>query len=86
MIFQNRKPQAHQPASLEDYVFDNPVTLHAGRWNLRIEKGDAWIFCNRGNFPLTTTQSMHFEPSDGDILIRRLYVKSIVKFHAMEQA
>ena len=32
------------PVIIEDYVFENAITLPKGNWLLTIEKGDAWIF------------------------------------------
>ena len=69
---------------VEDYVFETPATLPVGQWELFIEKGEAWVFTDRGNFVLNANDAMLFVPEDGEIKIKRLYVKSIVKFKATE--
>lgn len=68
--------------SVEDYIFGNPVTLSAGQWELAIESGHAWVFCERGDFVLNTHETMVLFPNDGEATIRGLYVKSVVKFKA----
>lgn len=74
------------PQIVETYVFETPAILPQGFWTLTIEEGDAWVFCNRGDFPLHAGKSATFEPCDGLITIRRLYVRGKVKFRAQQHA
>jgi hypothetical protein len=70
------------PQIIEDFVFETPAVLHEGSWTLTIERGHAWVFCNRGNFTLNPGESATFQPADGAITIRRLYIRGLVRFHA----
>jgi hypothetical protein len=74
------------PNNIEDYVLETPAFLPIAHWTLTIEKGDAWIFCNHGNFILKAGESASFAPSDGAIRIRRLYNRGLVKYHATKYA
>ena len=74
-----------KPVVITDYVFDVAFTLPKGRWEVTIEKGDAWVFKKHGNFTLHTNDSVNIEASvDGEIQIKRLYVRGLVKFHAKQ--
>lgn len=68
--------------SITEYVFDTPTTLPEGNWALTIEKGYAWVFCNRGDFVLNAGESATLNASDGPIRIRSLYTKGAVKYQA----
>ena len=74
------------PVVIEDYVFGTPFTLPQGHWMLTTEKGEAWIFTDKRNFTLKANETMMIDPSDGDVHIKRLYVKSVVKFQAEKLA
>lgn len=73
-----------KPVVSENYVFETPVTLPQGDWKLHIEKGDAWVFCKRGNFSVKANETIMFEASDGPIRISRLFVKGTVKYQATQ--
>ena len=67
---------------IENYVFETPTILPAAEWELHIAKGYAWVFCSNGNFLLKPNESIVFTADDGEITIKRQYVKSVVKFIA----
>lgn len=71
---------------VEDFVFETPTVLQEGSWTLTIERGHAWVFCNRGNFTLNPGESVTFQPGDGPITIRRLYIRGLVRFCAQRLA
>lgn len=69
--------------TIEDYVFETAQTLPRGHWQITITKGYAWVFCDSGSYTLNPNDSMQITASQGEICIRRLYVKSTVKFTAV---
>ncbi|MEL6406881.1 MAG: hypothetical protein AAFR81_21095 [Chloroflexota bacterium] len=81
------KINAYEPVEIvEDYIYESPLTLPAGNWQLTIEKGDAWVFCDKDNFVLHTTDSTYITSEEHAITLRCLYVKGSVKFTAIRFA
>lgn len=69
--------------AIEEYVFETPILLPANEWELEVEKGHAWIFSNKGDFIVNDGESVTLHPADGDLTIKRLYVREVLKFKAI---
>ena len=62
------------------YAYQDQYPLPEGCWLLSVVKGDAWLFQNGEDTVLHTGEQVEIYNQQGDIHIRSLYARGVVKF------